>query len=64
MPLFEYDCRDCGRRFESLVLGRTQERPSCPSCDSHEVEKLFSAFGVGASSGSGRGAAPVRFSGG
>ena len=64
MPLFEYECRDCGHRFESLVLGRTQERPSCPSCDSREVEKQFSAFGVGSSSGGGRGAAPVRFSGG
>ena len=64
MPLFEYECRRCGHRFESLVLSRSQERPSCPSCDSREVEKQFSAFGVGAGSGSGRGAAPVRFSGG
>ncbi len=58
MPLFEYLCRECGRRFETLVVGgRT---PSCPHCASADLEKLCSAFG--ARTGGGRsGAAASRF---
>lgn len=31
MPIYEYDCRECGRRFEELVR-------------SGELEKRFSVF--------------------
>ena len=44
MPLFEYACRACGHKFETLVMGgRT---PSCPRCESVELEKLYSTFGA------------------
>lgn len=30
MPIYDYQCRSCGHRFEQLVkLGET---PSCPAC--------------------------------
>ena len=45
MPLFEYLCRKCSRRFEALVMGATL--PSCPDCRSDDLEKLFSTFAVG-----------------
>jgi putative FmdB family regulatory protein len=45
MPLFEYQCRDCGKRFEEFVLG--DARPKCPSCESGKLRKLLSAFAVG-----------------
>jgi len=48
MPIFEYICQTCRHRFESLVLGSAQ--PSCPSCRGKELEKQWSAFGVGATS--------------
>jgi putative FmdB family regulatory protein len=47
MPMFEYQCKACERRFESLVFGSA--RPTCPSCGSDELEKLLSTFGVGRS---------------
>ena len=51
MPLFEYQCRSCGHRFEALVVGgRT---PVCPRCASENLEKQHSTFGFG---GPGRGA--------
>jgi putative FmdB family regulatory protein len=60
MPIFEYVCRGCSEKFETLVLGSRQ--PSCPNCDGCELEKQMSAFAfrssggtmgdVGASSGS------------
>lgn len=46
MPVYEYACSACGQRFEELVLG--SEAPACPRCSSHDLEKQFSTFGVGA----------------
>ena len=40
MPIYEYQCCDCGKDFEYLVLGK--EKPDCPSCDSKNVAKLMS----------------------
>ena len=44
MPLYEYRCRKCSRRFETLVFGK--EKPSCPKCHGNDLEKLWSAFAV------------------
>lgn len=49
MPLFEYRCRDCGKRFEEFVLG--DARPRCPGCESRNLQKLLSAFSVGSGGG-------------
>lgn len=47
MPLFEYDCRVCGHRFELLVRGLPPStKPTCPSCKTEEIELVPSAFGV------------------
>ena len=58
MPLYEYACRKCARRFEALVLGR--ETPVCPGCGGHDLERLLSTFAVGGPSG----ATPVPGDGG
>ena len=49
MPLFEYECRACGRQFEHLT--RAAETPACPSCDSEDLQKRLSAFAVGTNGG-------------
>ena len=46
MPLYEFRCSQCGRRFEELVLSRA-EQVACPDCGSDEVEKEFSPFSSG-----------------
>jgi putative FmdB family regulatory protein len=43
MPLFEYRCETCGKRFEELVMN-SREKVSCPDCESDDVEKEFSIF--------------------
>jgi len=48
MPLFEYACAECGKRFEFLVRGEIT--PVCPACRSERVDKQLSVFAVGASS--------------
>jgi len=52
MPIYEYACRDCGQRFEDLVMG--SEQPACPRCRGRKLEKLLSVFA--ARSGGGPGA--------
>ena len=52
MPLYEYECRGCGRRFEYLT--REAQAPDCPSCHGSDLEKLLSVFAVGATAGASR----------
>jgi putative FmdB family regulatory protein len=44
MPIYEYDCRACGHRFEQLVLAGTI--PTCPACEGRELERVVSMFAV------------------
>ena len=45
MPLFEYRCKGCGKKFAKLV-GMTADsgEPACPHCGSKELTKLISRF--------------------
>ncbi|MDQ6979603.1 MAG: zinc ribbon domain-containing protein [Mariprofundaceae bacterium] len=45
MPIFEYQCRACEQRFETLV--RHGEQPQCPECHGDQLEKLLSAPTIG-----------------
>jgi putative FmdB family regulatory protein len=49
MPIYEYVCGGCERRFERLVR-RFDEAVACPSCASGAVEKQLSVFAVAVSS--------------
>ncbi len=44
MPIFEYKCLDCGKRFEKIVL--VNEKPDCDFCQSANLEKQFSPAGI------------------
>lgn len=45
MPIYEYRCAECKRKFERLVL-RAEEKPDlrCPHCKSEQVRRLISRF--------------------
>jgi len=52
MPLYDYACRKCGRRFEEFLLG--DERPVCPRCGAKTVRRLMSgSFAVRGGGGGG-----------
>jgi putative FmdB family regulatory protein len=45
MPIYEYECRRCGRTFDKLVRGMAgAETPACEFCGSPEVSRKVSAF--------------------
>lgn len=58
MPIYEYRCDTCGRKFEKLRKAQDADRDlQCPYCESEEIERLLSSFasntrGCGAPAGS------------
>lgn len=40
MPIYDFECGDCGERFEELV--RREETPPCPRCSGTRVERRIS----------------------
>lgn len=45
MPIFEYRCLDCRKKFEKIVLSAAgKESPSCPHCGGRNGERLVSRF--------------------
>jgi len=50
MPIYEYACKTCGRRFECLVAAGKDQDVVCDQCGSAEVQKMISGFGIGGGS--------------
>ncbi|MGQ9626395.1 MAG: FmdB family zinc ribbon protein [Anaerolineae bacterium] len=45
MPIYEYQCEECGGIFRTLVQGfGDKPPPPCPRCGSAKARKLFSTF--------------------
>jgi len=54
MPIFEYECRECGEKFEELV-SNPESTVSCPKCGSDQVGRMLSVFASGGSGSGGGG---------
>jgi len=40
MPLYEYQCNECGAEFEKMMrFSEANQRPYCPSCQSQDTRK-------------------------
>lgn len=46
MPIFEYRCASCKRRFSVLHRRHDEPLPNCQHCGSNTVSKLVSLFSV------------------
>jgi putative FmdB family regulatory protein len=45
MPIFEYTCTDCKKRFSALVGVLANARPAaCPKCGGNKLERMVSRF--------------------
>jgi putative FmdB family regulatory protein len=43
LPIYEYRCEKCAKKFEILVF-KSKFFPTCPECGSKKVTKLASVF--------------------
>ncbi len=44
MPIYEFECEECGKSFEELVFGSAEDI-KCKYCGSRKVKRLMSSFG-------------------
>jgi len=42
MPIYEYECRDCGKTYE-ILLSKSAGTVCCSHCNSENVKKILSA---------------------
>jgi putative FmdB family regulatory protein len=52
MPIYEYQCEECGTRHEKLVMAKGQEIV-CPKCGSRKQTIQISVFSASTKSGGG-----------
>lgn len=47
MPIYEYECADCGCTASHVVLGSEHlKHPQCPDCGSSQTRRVMSSFAV------------------
>ena len=39
MPFYRYECRNCGHEFRHLHFNDSSEQPTCPKCESKDLER-------------------------
>jgi putative FmdB family regulatory protein len=61
MPIFEYVCQDCEKKFEALVYGA--QKAVCPHCHGKKLEQQLSVFASRSGSGREARSAPADFGG-
>jgi putative FmdB family regulatory protein len=45
MPLYEYQCLDCGEHFEKMVrISESGTSQTCPQCGSDQTHKQITTF--------------------
>lgn len=42
MPIYEYECKDCGHKFETIRKISAGPPDACPSCGEDKLQKLVS----------------------
>ena len=42
MPIYEYECKDCGHQFETIRKISAGPPDACPSCGEDKLQKLVS----------------------
>ncbi len=45
MPIYEYECKDCGHSLEKLQKMSDPKLVDCPACHKPSLQKLVSAAG-------------------
>jgi putative FmdB family regulatory protein len=46
MPLYEYECDNCGNRFERIQSVHDEPIKQCPNCAANALHKVFHPAGI------------------
>lgn len=46
MPLFDFECRECGHKFDLIISNADKETARCPQCGAQNPKQLLSSFGT------------------
>lgn len=51
MPVFDYECKNCGKLFDEFVMSFnvSDSEIKCPECGKKDAKRLFSAPSMGSS---------------
>lgn len=53
MPVYTYECKDCGQQFDLLIgVGAGKEEIKCKKCNSKNVRKIPATFNTGSNNSS------------
>ncbi|WP_366942926.1 zinc ribbon domain-containing protein [Syntrophomonas sp.] len=44
MPIFDFQCQDCGKSFDKMLSYIDKDKVRCPQCDSSNLKQLLSSF--------------------
>jgi putative FmdB family regulatory protein len=44
MPIYEYRCEACGKRWSALLASYSSPDPACPECGKPSLHRLVSSF--------------------
>ena len=51
MPIYEYECRKCGEKFElRRSIAENDSKVECPKCGTEDPRRVFSVFAMSPSS--------------
>lgn len=53
MPIFDFQCKECGNKFDLMISNKDKDKVQCTQCGSKDVKQLLSMFAT-----SSAGAAP------
>ncbi len=60
MPIYEFECRQCGNRFSQFFrrMSSSDEKldATCPRCGSTDTQRIVSSFAIRGEGGTGGGA--------
>ena len=47
MPIYEYECKSCGEKFEAhRKITDSDSELQCPKCGKKQPQRIFSTFGT------------------
>jgi len=50
MPIFDFQCKECGKKFDLMISNSEKAKATCPDCNSSNLKQMLSLFNTGGGS--------------